>query len=245
MNEQSVPLQKRVTVIDVAREAGVSPGTVSNAISGKRKVDDATRERIEAAIAKLGYVPNLAARRMRTGRTNTIAIFSSMPLAVAAGTSKLGFLMEIAASAAVTALEYNSALALIPPIEDSARAFETIAMDGAVIVEPEADDPILEQLSRRGVPTVAIGAPDGVSVPSIAFDYRHMANLLVDHLLEVGSQNFPLIVGQSTRKTNTVFAEVYRERASQIEMPARVLEVPERNAEEAARLAMASELDRS
>ena len=98
---------KRVTVVDVARAAGVSAGTVSNAISGKRKVDQETQRRIREAVETLGYRPNLAARRMRTGRTNTIAIYSAMPIAVAAGASKLGFLMEIAASAAVAALEAN------------------------------------------------------------------------------------------------------------------------------------------
>lgn len=85
-------------------------------------MDAETRGRIEAAIKNLGYRPNLAARRMRTGQTNTIAIFSSMPAAVAAGPSKLGFLMEVAASAAVAAMERNTALILVPPIENPMEA---------------------------------------------------------------------------------------------------------------------------
>lgn len=242
MNKQTPQPQKRVTVIDVARAAGVSPGTVSNAISGKRKVDTETRKRIEAAIAELGYVPNLAARRMRTGRTNTIAIFSSMPIAVAAGSSKLGFLMEIAASAAVTALDYNTALALIPPIDTPLRAFDTIAMDGAVIVEPEADDPVMTELSRRGVPTVAIGGPPGLPGARVDFDYRAMATLLIDHLFAMGSTRFPLVVGQSPRQTNLVFKEVYRDRARHAGMSPRILEVPELTAETGAADAIAREI---
>ena len=78
-------LKKRATVKDVARVAGVSPGTVSNALSGKRRVDSQTQARITEAIEQLGYVPNLAARGMRTGRAGTVAIFSSMPVAVAGG----------------------------------------------------------------------------------------------------------------------------------------------------------------
>ena len=73
--------QKRATVVDVARLAGVSPGTVSNALSGKRRGDDETRARIDHAVRELGYVPNMAARGMRTGRANTIALFSSMATA--------------------------------------------------------------------------------------------------------------------------------------------------------------------
>lgn len=242
MNGPSQTRQKRVTVIDVARAAGVSPGTVSNAISGKRKVDAETRKRIETAIRDLGYVPNLAARRMRTGRTNTIAIFSSMPVAVAAGSSRLGFLMEIAASAAVTALDHNTALALIPPIEDPLKVFDTIPMDGALIVEPETDDPVLGQLSRRGIPTVAIGGAPGTPGARVDLDYRAMATLLIDHLFAAGATRFPLVVGQSARQTNIVFKEVYRERAGLAGMIPRILEVPELTAETGAAEAIASEI---
>ncbi|EIE52719.1 putative lacI-family transcriptional regulator [Citreicella sp. 357] len=94
-------------MVDVASAAGVSAGTVSNTISGKRKVNSQTRARIDKAIRELDYVPNLAARGMRTGRANTLAIYSSMPSAMAPGSARLGFLMEIAASVAVSALEHN------------------------------------------------------------------------------------------------------------------------------------------
>src|SRR4051794_40793269 len=68
----------RPTIIDVARLANVSPATVSNALNGRTNVDDTTRERVLTAVQKLGYTPNLRARRLRTGRADTIAIFSSM-----------------------------------------------------------------------------------------------------------------------------------------------------------------------
>ncbi|MGB0696203.1 MAG: substrate-binding domain-containing protein [Rhodospirillaceae bacterium] len=235
--------QKRATVLDVARAAGVSAGTVSNMLSGKRNVDGATRQRIEAAIQTLGYVPNLAARRMRTGRSNAIAIFSSMPIAVAAGASKLGFLMEIAASAAVTALESNAALTLIPPIEDPVKALDTIAMDGALIVEPEAEDAVLARLTRSGIPTVSIGKPPSGEGAYVDLDYHAMAQLLFSHLLACGARNFPLVVGQSQRQTNTVFKQVYGDMAAQAGMTSRILEVSEKRAEDGAAEAIAQELD--
>lgn len=235
MNEQG---PRRVTVIDVARVAGVSAGTVSNAISGKRRVDDKTRARIEAAIAQLGYIPNLAARRMRTGRTNTIALFSSMPTAVSAGSSKLGFLMEIAASAAVAALEHNSVLALVPPVEDPVKAFQSISMDGAVIVEPEADDPVLRQLRRNGVPTVVIGGPPLAHDLRVDFDHLAVARLLIDHLLGVGCRRLVLVLGESARQTNLVFREVFEARDAALGMAAQIVEVSERDAENGARRAL-------
>ena len=232
------PPRKRATVKDVARLAGVSPGTVSNALSGKRRVDAATQSRIAEAVEALGYVPNLAARGMRTGRAGTIAIFSSMPTAVAAGSSRLGFLMELAASAAITALESNVALLLIPPIADPAAALATIAFDGAILVEPEAQDPYRRLLSERGVPTVVIG-PVGERPPlSVDLDYQSMAEQLFDHLIESGARRFPLVIGQSERASNVAFRAVYLSRCAALGLRPVILDLPENDAERGARDAM-------
>ena len=59
---------------DVARRAGVAPITVSRVINNSGYASTATRERVEAAIAELGYVPNTLARGLRSKRTNTIAL---------------------------------------------------------------------------------------------------------------------------------------------------------------------------
>ena len=238
MTETPEPPKKRATVKDVARIAGVSPGTVSNALSGKRRVDADTQARITAAIRELGYVPNLAARGMRTGRAGTIAIFSSMPVAVAAGESRLGFLMEIAASAAVSAMEGNVALLLIPPIADPATALGTIGFDGAILVEPSADDPYLALLEARGVPTVVIGPAVDTPELAVTLNYPRMASLLCDHLIEVGARRFPLVIGQSARASNTVFREVYAERCRALGMSEHVIALPEADGEAGAKAAL-------
>jgi DNA-binding LacI/PurR family transcriptional regulator len=59
---------------DVARAAGVSAMTVSNVLTGRRAVSSATRARVEAAAAALGYELNLTARHLRAGRTDTVAL---------------------------------------------------------------------------------------------------------------------------------------------------------------------------
>lgn len=63
-----------VTIVDVARLAGVSPGTISNTLSGKRPVAEATRERIFKVIAELGYEPNLLARSLVRQKSCVISI---------------------------------------------------------------------------------------------------------------------------------------------------------------------------
>ena len=60
-----------VTIRDVAKLAGVSPMTVSRVINGSPKVTAETRERVEAAIAELRYVPNTLARGLTQSRSGT------------------------------------------------------------------------------------------------------------------------------------------------------------------------------
>jgi DNA-binding LacI/PurR family transcriptional regulator len=62
------------TMSDVARAAGVSVMTVSNVLTGRKRVGDETRRRVLAAVDELGYELNLTARHLRAGRTDTIAL---------------------------------------------------------------------------------------------------------------------------------------------------------------------------
>lgn len=69
--------KQTVTIIDVARRARVSAGTVSNVLTGKRPVAERTRLRILAAIDELGYQPNLLARSLVNRSTNTLGVVAS------------------------------------------------------------------------------------------------------------------------------------------------------------------------
>jgi LacI family transcriptional regulator len=67
--------QRRVTVVDVAREAGVSPMTVSNVVNGHhRLMSESTRHQVEAAIERLGYRPHVTGRSLRLDHRFTIGI---------------------------------------------------------------------------------------------------------------------------------------------------------------------------
>ncbi|SDW80139.1 transcriptional regulator, LacI family [Celeribacter indicus] len=234
MKEHGLPPKRRATVIDVARLAGVSPGTVSNAINGKRRVDAETRARIDAAIRELGYRPNMAARGMRTGRANTIALFSSMSTAVSAGPSRLGFMMEIAASASLTALTRNVALVLVPPIPDPEAALGAVPLDGALLVEPARDDPFLPILAARAIPTVAIGGAHDAASAHVDLRYADTADLLIGHLHARGARHVPLVIGSSARRYYEVFEARYLDHAARTGMTPRILRIDESRGEAAA-----------
>ncbi|MFC6519069.1 LacI family DNA-binding transcriptional regulator [Undibacterium arcticum] len=77
-NAISVPATtelRRLTIRDVAREAGVSLTTVSHSLNDRGYVDPATRAKVKRIAEQLGYRPNLRAQRLRTGRANCIALF--------------------------------------------------------------------------------------------------------------------------------------------------------------------------
>ncbi|MGW2485809.1 substrate-binding domain-containing protein [Streptomyces sp. NPDC001606] len=205
---------RRPTIADVAAAAAVSRTTVSHALNGIGKVDPRTRERVRRIAAELGYRPNLRAQRLRRGEARAIALASSMPFAVAGGPSRLGFYMEVAAAAAERALMHEYALVLIPPVQ-SGSALYTVDIDGAIVVEPEADDPAVAQLRERGLPYVTLGRPTDPDddAPHVDLHGGRVVDLLLDHLRAQGARRPALIVGASTRHS-TVDARAAFERAA-------------------------------
>ena len=221
------------TIADLAKAAGVSVTTVSHAFSGRRHVEPETRRRIEALAQEIGYRPNHRAQRLRTGRAGSIALVSSMPFAVAAGPSRLGFLMEIAAAAAVTAFSRGISLCLVPPLgpRDSLEALE---VDGAIVVEPERDDPVLDFFSDRGVNVVSVGrAPGRDDLPFVDLQSGATAHLLLDHLFS-GDGRVGLITGQQRRNSYIEMEAIYAQRAAQAGFPPLALRIDERGGEQAA-----------
>ena len=100
--------ERRVSMRDVALRAGVSGQTVSRVVNGSPRVDPATRARVEAAMAELGYRPHRAARALRTGRTHTIGLVvstlatvgnSRMLQAVADAAAQRGYALTVVTAA--------------------------------------------------------------------------------------------------------------------------------------------------
>ncbi|MBK3745664.1 LacI family transcriptional regulator, partial [Paraburkholderia aspalathi] len=147
--KKSHQIKPRATIVDIAKELGLSQATVSNALNGRPYVKAKTQQKVEEAALRLGYKPNLRAQRLRTGSADTIALFSSMPFSIAAGPSRLGFFMEIAAVAASAALANGMALILVPPQEKAAAyPIEKLAIDGAIVIEPETGDDAIIRLQQ-------------------------------------------------------------------------------------------------
>ncbi|MDO5740130.1 MAG: LacI family DNA-binding transcriptional regulator [Ornithinimicrobium sp.] len=191
----------RPTISDVAREAGVSPTTVSHALRGMGQVQAGTRARVIDAADRLGYRPSVRAQRLRSGKTRSIALMSSMPTAVSAGSSRLGFFTEVAAAAAESALLHGYSLVLVPPTETSLNPLSHLDVDGVILVEPSAGDPLAHELRSRHLPYVAVGRQPGADVPHVDMAGGQGATLLLDHLHDRGAQAVALVAATSKRRS--------------------------------------------
>src|SRR5690606_39839609 len=68
--------ERLATIYDVARQAGVSPKTVSGVLNGDAPVNEKTREAVHQAIAELGYIPSNAARSMRSQKSGLVGMIT-------------------------------------------------------------------------------------------------------------------------------------------------------------------------
>ncbi|QBE66051.1 LacI family DNA-binding transcriptional regulator [Pseudoduganella lutea] len=230
---------RRLTIKDVALAAGVSLTTVSHALNDRGYVDPDTRARVKRVATELGYRPNLRAQRLRTGKANSIALLSSMPFAVAGGSSRLGFMMEVAAVAAEAAMQRGQALILVPNLEGSKQLIDELDIDGALVVEPVADDPQIRRLRERGVAVVSIGrvVDETLPIPQVDLQSAVAGELLLEHLRTQGARHIALLVGSQNRHSYQEMERVYTAFIRRHRLPKMVAKADEYGGEEAGRAA--------
>ncbi len=146
---------KRVTIYDVAKEADVSLATVSRVINGSDVVKQPTRERVEAAIEKLGYKPNAIAQGLALQKTTTIGLV--VPEASFTYTGQvINGLIDVA-----KIYNYNIMLhtitAGITDIKDIIEDIIKSRVDGVVIYNDKLLVDSMAQLSKYNIPIVVIG----------------------------------------------------------------------------------------
>ena len=189
-----------VTLRDVAELAGVSTKTVSRVVNNQGEISQSTRRRVQAAIERLGYRPNILARSLVDRRSDTLAV-------VAWGIDSYG------SSRAVLGIEqqsnelgYSLFLSLLPKPDDSnvSPILDVLAarrVDGIVWAIPEIGDNrawIRPDVLRRLPPTVFLSMQPRPGLSIIAVDNRSGARQATQHLLDQGRRKIGVITGPLT-----------------------------------------------
>lgn len=184
------------TMQDVARHAGVSLSTVSYVINRTRPISEATRARVEAAMAELGYRRNAAARSLASRRSRTIALVlpsTENPLG--------GTLSEIVTQAARAARARDHHVAVWPGLgseeQDAAEIRDLVlqgTVDGVVFLEVSIDDERIAALESIDVPFVTLGRPGRTAGRAcVDIDFDAAVEEAVVHLAAAGHRRIGFV----------------------------------------------------
>jgi len=179
---------------DVAARARVSHQTVSRVINNHPNVSKATREKVEAAIAELGYRRNTAARSLVTRRSQTIGVIASelgqygpanTLLGVQQAAREAGYFVSIAATRGGGA----------DAISDAVRHLTDQGVDGMIVIVPH--DGTLQALEglNLDVPLVVVGHAGTGPISGVMVDQQLGARLAVAHLIGLGHERIGHVSG--------------------------------------------------
>ncbi|MGY1592122.1 LacI family DNA-binding transcriptional regulator [Geodermatophilus sp. SYSU D00708] len=184
------------SIKDVARHAGVSVGTVSNVLNRPDLVGPATRDRVRAAIAELGFVRNESARHLRAGSSRTVGLVV-LDIANPFFTDVARGVEDVVNAAGLALILCNSDDR--PDKEAAHLAVLAEQRVQGVVITPTAElTPDLAALRARGVPVVLLDrrAP-GPDQCAVAVDDVLGGRLAAEHLLERGHRRIAFVGGHS------------------------------------------------
>ncbi len=180
----------------VAREAGVSPATVSRVLNSSANVSADTRLRVEKAIRILRYQPNRVARRLRTQDR------SSKLIGVLVPDIQNPFYVEVVRGIEDRAYANHYAVLMcnFAQEEEKERLYLDImrseSVDGLIVAPAHQRDRKVVELARSGLPIVCVDRGlRGIDVDVIVVDNRHGAREAVEHLTRLGHRRIAYVAG--------------------------------------------------
>jgi LacI family transcriptional regulator len=203
------PTPPNVTLEEIARAAGVSPSTVSRILNGTARVLPAKQKAVEQAIARFNYRPNVLARSLASGKTDTIGVLTqtvSSPFyaewlrGIEDGLSETGF----------TALFVSSRWNVK---DEMSRLEQFIArrVDGMILLHAQLDEPSLIEYSRHA-PVLVLGRSlhNTATLSSLPLDNVQGARDATQHLIDQGHCRIAFISGPSNHEDAIERLDGYR-----------------------------------
>lgn len=201
----------RVTLADVARQAGVSIATVSYALNGREGVGEATRAHVLAVAEELGFRPNRIASALRTGDSRVLGLVLA-DIANPFYPEIAGGVIEAAAAAGYEVFLSRA------PLDGEARGEEVRALcdhQCAALIFTSlmvTDGPLILDVVPAGVPIVqAVRRVPGLSADYVGIDDRAGAREAAQHLVDLGHRDIALLTGPAFSSASQERAAGFRE----------------------------------
>jgi LacI family transcriptional regulator len=201
---------RKATLVDVARAAGVGPMTVSRTINGHPYVSEATAKRVHAAIRKLGYLPNQAARMLNGQLSKSIGLivpdvadpfFSVVSRSVQQVARAAGYTVWLAVS------DYDAATE-----EAEIKQMTNHPVDGIVLAPVNSRSKHLKYLSEKTTPVVTIDrSTEIISTDSVEVENRIGAQMAVAHLIQHGYKSIHCVATDFHLRSVRLRVEAYEE----------------------------------
>jgi DNA-binding LacI/PurR family transcriptional regulator len=202
---------QKLTLMEVARAAGVSKGTASNVFNYPARVRPELRERVEAAARAIGYVgPDPIGRMLSAGKANAIGVATAEPMDFF---FEDPFARAIMAAISREADARGAGIALVSAASDRALAWNigSAVVDGFILFCIEGGARLIDLTRKRNLPFVALElGVDDPTVPAIGVDNVLGARLAAQHLIALGHQRIAILSmpygdrtgsGRSTRRS--------------------------------------------
>jgi len=221
-------INRQVSLIDVAEQAGVSRSTVSRVINNDAYVSDATREKVLAVIKESGYVPNMAARSLRTQRNQVIAVVIPDPLSHIFSSDNPYYFSTIIQSITEVSQQRDYAMLLWVGSLDGRRErfyeriLEKRIMDGLILAASVDEEQFfIEELLTIDIPFVMIGRPtiqpDVINYVSI--DNVNASKTATEYLIQQGYRRIATIAGNWNNIDSHERLEGYKQALAAHNMP--------------------------
>jgi DNA-binding LacI/PurR family transcriptional regulator len=181
---------RRVTIGDVAADAGVGVGTVSRVLNGSEQVSAATLRAVQDSIDRLGYRPSHAATALVRGTPRTVAV-------VVAHMTRPSTVVRVASALALLAEEgYDTIVCNVQTPAERDRHLETLLpahrADGVLAISLPLSREQLAQFGRAGVTLVSVDAVTP-GVPQTVIDNRAGGRLATGHLTGLGHRRIGFV----------------------------------------------------
>jgi len=201
---------RQPTLEEVARLAGVGRGTASRVVNGSDQVSPHTREAVERAVRQLGYVPNQAARALKTRRTDTVAlVIAEDEERVFAEPFFAGLVRGI--SRAVDESSRRMVLTMVPDEAQRARLGQFLTpqhVDGVMVVSLHDG---LSLPDHPDLPIAYVGRPQDPRACFVDVDNRGGARQAVEHLVARGRRRIACITGPQDMASGRDRLDGYRD----------------------------------